>query len=666
VRIKFVSEVSLFEEIRDAIKKKFPEFFDVHDDVEVKISRVPEGRWGFWAVNVFFQMAPFYKRSPEQLAEEAGKYLEKLSLISDYRVFGGYLNFHVAPDVVARTIKKLVESGKLSAIKMCCDRGMEVPSFFRAVPDFSDYPELEKYRDKIPALRKLRVLLEFVSANPTGPLHVGHGRCAAIGDSLARILSFLGFDVEKEYYVNDSGVQIRLLGLSVLARMKELAPSKVPGEWKMPQDGYRGEYIVDIAKRLLGEFSSSRFAHGDPESLLEYASKRAVEIILEDIKSDLKEFGVEFDNWFFEGNLMKSGERAYGNLVFNGSSDLEKVMELFSSASLIYEKDGAIWFRSTEFGDDKDRVLIRESGTPTYFGLDAAYHYTKVVRGYDVLFNVWGFDHHGYVKRLSSVVGVLKNCMRIRYGNESAPKVVELGGDCRGPVFYLKETLTRDLEEKDLMRSSSEHPDEIGPFKHFGLDFKVLLYQMVRLKRAGEPVAMSTRAGEFITLRQLREEVGNDAARFIYLTKTIDTPLDFDLELAKKKNLENPVYYVQYAHARCSSILKKAGLSLDEALDYFNQIGEEKIASLMEPADADLLSSLFYFAVMLPLVYQTGDPYFLTWFLLTFARDFHNFYANNRVIGSKNEEFRVAEVALVKLFLKTFLGLLGVSAPDEM
>ncbi len=564
--MKFASPVSLFDEVKVALKDRFSDFFRSNPDVEIRILRVPEGKWGKWSVNLFFQMARFYRRSPEELAREAGAYLLERALVEDFRVEKGYLNFYFSKKAILESFRRVLASDEFSEIISFVKNSIkdsagsrlslkELPSFFK--------PDLENSGPSKPP----KILLEFVSANPTGPLHVGHGRCASVGDSLARILRFLGLDVDTEYYVNDSGLQIEILGRSVLARMKEISPESVPGEWHFPEDGYRGDYIIEIARRALKEIELSGLGENE---ILKRISEFAISIILDDIKSDLEEFGVEFDSWFFEHVLKEP--------FSCGDSDcLSKAIELLRSENLIYEKEGALWFASSKFGDDKDRVLVRSDGTPTYFGLDAAYHLHKIERGYDVLFNIWGFDHHGYVKRLSAVVEALSVAYR--------------GGEA-GPV-----------------------------------DLRVLLYQMVRLKRGGEPVAMSTRAGKFVTLRQLREEVGNDAARFIYLTKTIDTPLDFDLEIAAKKSMDNPVYYVQYAHARSGSILRKKGVSEFELLSphHLSSVLDSLKEDCLELEDASLLSSLFEFVEVLPSIYRTGDPYLLVSFLLSFARDFHNF-----------------------------------------
>jgi len=332
--------------------------------------------------------------------------------------------------------------------------------------------------------RGRKIQVEFVSSNPTGPLHVGHGRGAAVGDSTANILAICGWDVQKEYYINDSGRQIQTLGRSVFYRMKELAGETID----FPEECYQGSYIRELAQQVIEKEGPELARHGEDEAIM-ICARFAAEKILDGIRADLETFGVVFDRWFSEQSLYDSGK-------------VDAMIAAFKNNGRIYARDDALWFNTTDFGDEKDRVVVRSNGQTTYFASDIAYHQEKYERGFERVIDVWGADHHGYIPRVSGAI--------------------QASG-------YQKQ------------------------------QFDVILVQLVNLLRAGEPVAMSTRAGEFVTLSDVVDEVGADAARFIFLTRSSDSPLDFDLELAKQKTNDNPVYYVQYVHARIASILKKAG-----------------------------------------------------------------------------------------------------------
>ena len=322
--------------------------------------------------------------------------------------------------------------------------------------------------------RGRKVQVEFVSANPTGPLHVGHGRGAAVGDSVARILAFCGFDVQKEYYINDSGRQIQTLGLSVFLRGRELLGESVD----FPETCYQGDYIKTLAQEVLDAHGAD-FFRGDQEPAVSHCARYAAESITAGIRQDLEAFGVRYDQWFSEQSLYSSGE-------------VDRILETFKERGTVYAEDGAWWFRTSEFGDEKDRVVVRQNGQTTYFASDIAYHEEKYARGFEKVIDVWGADHHGYIPRMAAAI--------------------QAGGRRRD-------------------------------------QFDVILVQLVNLLRAGQPVAMSTRSGEFVTLTDVVAEVGADAARFIFLTRDYASPLDFDLEVAKQKSNDNPVYYVQYVHA---------------------------------------------------------------------------------------------------------------------
>jgi arginyl-tRNA synthetase len=424
------------------------------------------------------------------------------------------------------------------------------------------------------------VLIEFVSANPTGPLHIGHGRGAAVGDSIASILSFSGYDVQKEYYINDSGRQIHTLGRSVYLRYCELMGQSVD----YPDDCYQGDYIKELAQQ-----EKDTLQHMDADEAISTCAKKAAHIILDGIKSDLNDFRVTFHSWFSEQSLYDSGK-------------IQKTFQWARENDLTYDKDGAVWFRTESWGDEKDRVICKKDGQNTYFASDIAYHKDKFDRGFCRLIEVWGADHHGYIERLSAAI-------------ESFGK-------------------KRD-------------------------QFDVILVQLVNLLRNGEPVAMSTRAGEFVTLKDVVDEVGPDACRFLFLMRHHDSPLDFDLELAKKQTNDNPVYYVQYVHARISSILKKASIEADCDTLHILNTSED---------DLRLIKSLSEFPETVMTTAARLEPHRIAYYLTHLASLFHNYYNQNRVL-SDDESMTKARLYLVKAIqtvIRNGLTLLGVRAPESM
>lgn len=439
------------------------------------------------------------------------------------------------------------------------------------------------------------VQVEFVSANPTGPLHVGHGRGAALGDALANILEATGYKVFREYYVNDVGTQMEVLGRSVYRRyLQELGV-----EAEFPDGFYKGAYIRELANEILREDGEKWKDVGEAQALprfVEYAKER----ILAQIKRDLEEFRVGYDAWFRESSLF----------VDNG---VQRVLEGLRQKGLVYDTEGAVWFRSSAFGDEKDRVVVRSDGRTTYLASDIAYHANKFERGFSKLIDIWGADHHGYVPRMRGVI----------------------------------QALGRD--------PGSLH---------------VLLVQMVSLLRDGAPVSMSTRAGEFVTLREVMEEVGVDAARYIFLMRSSESQLDFDLEVAKRQERENPVYYVQYAHARMCSILREAeqrGLSLPEA--------EESDLSLLTMREEwELVKDIVFYPEVVEMSARKLEPHHLTFFLDSLAADFHSYYnlgwldRKARVISEEPDltSARLLLVCALKTVVSNALGLLGVMAPAEM
>ena len=437
------------------------------------------------------------------------------------------------------------------------------------------------YGRKAPNGRKVQV--EFVSANPTGPLHVGHGRGAALGDAVARILSFQGCEVSREYYINDAGRQMGILGLSVLTRLEELEGKEI----EIPEDFYKGGYITDIAASL-GKTLPPDFGSLPRKEKIERLSALAGDAILGGIKKDLADFRVEFDNWFSERSLYDNG------LIDAALAEMRRL-------GRVYDKDGALWFASEAFGDDKDRVLVKNDGLLTYFAADIAYHRDKFERGFDQLVDVWGADHHGYIQRMKAAVEALGK--------------------------------SRD-------------------------QLSVVLVQLVNLLRDGQMVNMSTRSGEFVTLREVLDEVGADAARFIFLTRSHDSALDFDLELAKAKTRDNPVFYVQYVCARIHSLTTKAEVKT-----------EPDLALLIEPEEIELIKHLALFPELLENACKRLEPHLVTLYLSSLAKLFHQYYAVHRLMVDANAPLTAARVELaatVRQVTVIGLDLLGVAAPERM
>ncbi|MDP2863578.1 MAG: arginine--tRNA ligase [Desulfobacterales bacterium] len=434
-----------------------------------------------------------------------------------------------------------------------------------------------------------KIQVEFVSANPTGPLHVGHGRGATVGDSVANILSFCGYDVQREYYINDSGRQISTLGRSVYLRYLELFGENV----EFPEDCYQGDYIRDIALKIKEEKGGSILDEPEEKAVMFCARVAAAEI-LAGIKDDLELFGVKFDNWYSEQSLFDSGK-------------VDSVIKDFKNRHIIYEKDGAHWFRTSEYGDEKDRVVIRNNGLTTYFASDIAYHVDKFGRGFERVIDVWGADHHGYIPRL----------------------------------FASIEAFGRRKDQ-----------------------FHVILIQLVSLLRSGEPVAMSTRSGEFVTLKDVIREVGTDAARFIFLTRHYESHLDFDLELAKKQSNDNPVFYVQYVHARISSIIRKGEEQGIKDIKW----EDKHIAVLKEAEEIQILKTLSAYPEAVRSAAELLEPHRITYYLMNLAAAFHSYYNKHRVLSDDPgiTEGRLCLVLGIKKVIRNGLKLLGVNAPEKM
>lgn len=436
-----------------------------------------------------------------------------------------------------------------------------------------------------------KVHLEFVSANPTGPLHVGHGRGAAVGHSLSLVLKKAGYDVHTEYYINDVGNQMNTLGRSTWYRYREILGKSSATDF--PENHYVGDYINDIAREII-KTHDREFLDKPEDEVLGFFRHYAAESILNGIKDDLKEFRVEYDCWFSEQSLFKD-------------SSVEKGIAWMREKGFIYELDGAVWLKSSAFNDDKDRVIVKQTGEKTYFCSDIAYHRNKVERGYQRIIDIWGADHHGYVPRMRAVM------------------------------------------------------DAVG---HDPKAFNILLVQFVTLKRGGEKVSMSTRSGEFITLKEVVSEVGVDATRFFFLQRSSDTHLDFDMELAKKETPENPVFYIQYAHARICSIFQTArerGVSLPLP-------SEIDIALLSHDEELDLIKKILAFPDVVEKSALGLDVYRIPYYLQEVVSVFHSYYGKHRIVSDDLEltKVRLFLLGFIKRIIQSGLELLGVSAPEKM
>lgn len=555
-----------------------------------QIDYTKDKQHGDFASNIALSLAKTLGRKPREIADQIKAAIPNSADITKIEIAGpGFINFFLANTAWHSVVKAILQAG-------------------------------DQYgRSKIGGGQ--RIHLEFVSSNPTGPLHVGHGRGAAYGAAVADILEAAGYDVHREYYVNDAGRQMDILATSVWLRYLELCGEK----FAFPINGYKGAYVFDIAEKLQETHGESlRYAvaevfqdvpadepaGGDKEihidALIVNAKKLlgekyrqvfdlALNVVLDDIRDDLAEFGVQYQDWFSERSLLDNGT-------------LERAIGLLKTNNHTYEKNGALWFKSTDFGDDKDRVLVRENGQPTYFATDVAHNLYNLEKGYTCLLNVWGADHHGYVPRIRAVIAALG-------------------------------------------------------FKPERWD--VLIVQFAVLYRGKERVQMSTRGGEFVTLRELREEVGKDAARFFYVMRKSEQHMDFDLELAKSQSNDNPVYYVQYAHARVCSVLRQLA---ERQLNFDQAVGLQALTNLIESHEIDLLVVLSRYAETLGLAATQHEPHVLAHYLRELAQAFHTYY-NAHPFLVEDVALRNARLALViatRQVLANGLKLLGVSAPEVM
>ena len=565
----------------------------------IPLERTRDRTHGDFASTIALALAKTARRKPRELAERIVAALPASHQIVKVEIAGpGFINFFLAPGAYQAVVGEILERGE-------------------------HFGRSKLGKDQ-------RVQVEFVSANPTGPLHVGHGRGAAFGATVANLLEAVGYQVHREYYVNDAGRQMNILAVSLWLRYLEHCGEK----FRFPSNGYRGEYVRDIAVQLYVEHGGAymisarqifrdlpqdevrdeagtvvtpgdREAHIDAlverartllgEPRYRYIFELGLNTLLDDIRDDLREFGVVYDDWYSERALAESGA-------------VNKTLNRLRDAGYVYEQDGALWFRASAFGDEKDRVVERENGQTTYFASDIAYHLDKFERGFNQVIDVWGADHHGYVPRI-----------------------------------------------KAALQAMGENPDRLD----------VLLVQFAILYRHGERVPMSTRSGEFVTLRELRQEVGNDAARFFYVMRKSEQHLDFDLDLAKSQSRDNPVYYIQYAHARVCSVFKQLrdkGLPRDEAR------GQAHGTLLAEPHEEALLMALSRYPEVVEIAALSHEPHQLAHYLRELANAFHTYYNEHRVLVD-DDALRDARLNLslaTGQVIRNGLALLGVSAPEVM
>ncbi|WP_026672761.1 arginine--tRNA ligase [Alkalihalobacterium bogoriense] len=513
---------------------------------------------GDYATNMAMRLAKVAKKAPRAIAEDIVAHLDKeKASISKVDIAGpGFINFYMDNSYLLEIIKEVLT-------------------------------QKEQY-GKTNIGQNEKVQVEFVSANPTGTLHLGHARGAAVGDSLCNILEKAGYEVGREYYINDAGNQIHNLALSLQARYFQALNM----EMDMPEDGYHGADIIEFAQQLVAEHGD-KFIHVPEQERLDFFRQFGLQKELDKIKADLAEFRVEFDEWYSETSLYTSGK-------------VEEALQVLEEKGETYEEEGATWFRSTTYGDDKDRVLIKNDGTYTYLTPDIAYHKDKMDRGFEKLINIWGADHHGYIPRMRAALQALG---------------------------YKKEQM------------------------------EVEIIQMVSLFQNGEKVKMSKRTGKAVTLRDLMEEVGIDATRYFFAMRSADTHLDFDMDLAVSKSNENPVYYVQYAHARISSILRQGeqhGFEYDE---------QTKVEAIQSEKEYELLKKIGEFPEAVAEAAQKLSPHRITNYVFELAQALHSFYNAERVIDPEDDEKSKARLALIKavqITLQNALKLIGVKAPEQM
>ncbi len=515
-------------------------------DINITLEKPKDISFGHYATPIAFSLAKVYKKSPIIIAQELSKKFQKLDIFDKVEPIKGYINFKLSDKILNDFTTKALKDEK---------------NFAKG-----EYAE--------------SILLEYVSANPTGPLHIGHARGAVIGDSLYRVGKHLGYKIKSEYYVNDAGNQIYLLGLSIFLTVQE----KILGmEVKWPDQFYKGEYILDLAYEAYKEFDKEIFKD---EQNIQKLSIWAKDKMLELIKLDLKRVGIEFESYVSEKELYSKWDQVLKRLKLNGG---------------VYEKESKLWIKSSEFGDEKDRVVVREDGTQTYLAGDIIYHFEKFQSNFDRYINIWGADHHGYISRVKAAIRFL------------------------------------GYDESKL---------------------EVILAQMVSLLKGGKPYKMSKRAGNFILMSEVVDEIGADALRFMFLSKKSDTHLEFDVDLLKKQDSSNPIYYIQYAHARINQVFQKSGLTYEDIVDI-------KLESLEDDA-----KNLLFFSLLLPEIledaFKSRALQKLTDYLKSLASHLHKFYNEHKVIGSINEKVYLKIFALTALSLRVGLNLIGIEAKYKM
>ncbi len=524
--------------------------------IEVEVP--PRESMGDLATPIAMSLSVKLKKPPGKIAKDLVNSMKNEAAFENIEIAGpGFINFTFSKNYLLSEIRKIIL-----------------------------YKE-EALREDIGKGRTVQI--EYVSANPTGPLHLGHGRGAATGQALSNLLKASGYKVDREYYINDAGKQVKLLGQSVFARYKRMLGI----EYSFPEEGYRGDYVEEIAQEIINNISD-KFVKADFDAVSEFFIDYSYKLMLSRIEEDLEEFGTGFDIWQSERELFSKGY-------------VEKAINDLRIKDFIYEKDGATWFRSTAFGDDKDRVIIKQNGEYTYFTSDIAYHRKKVDRNYDELIDIWGADHHGYIPRIKAVIKGLG---------------------------YPQEKL------------------------------KILLVQMVTLMRSGKPVQMSKRTGEFVTLREVMDEVGVDTTKFIFLTRRFDSHLEFDIEVAKSQSSENPVFYVQYANARINSIFAHAeekGFSIEDFRD-------SDLDLLSAPEEMRIIRKLLMYPVVFEGAAITHEPHRITFYLQELSGLFHPYYNKYRVIDDDRElsKARLLLCEAVRIVLRDGLTILGISAPEKM
>ncbi|MDP6335074.1 MAG: arginine--tRNA ligase [Nitrospinaceae bacterium] len=526
---------------------------------EILVEKPKDEKFGDFSTSVSMMLAKSERKKPRDIADVLCRHLKNGdSQVSSVDIAGpGFINLKMAPSFFLTRLMKVAELG-------------------------------DKFGSSDAGKGK-KVLLEFVSANPTGPLHVGHGRGAAVGDMLGRLLKKAGYDVSTEYYINDVGNQMNTLGRSTWSRYRELLGIKE----EFSPDNYQGEYIKDIAQGIIDKHGKE-FLDKQVDEVLPFFRKYSLDSILSGIRNDLSEFGVEFDRWFNEKSL-------YDDQL------VDTAVNWLRDKKHIYDKDGAVWLNSSAFKDEKDRVLIKQSGEKTYFCSDIAYHKNKIDRGFEWIVDLWGADHHGYVPRMNAVLEAMGY-------------------------------------NKDV--------------------FKVMLVQFVALKRGGEKVSMSTRSGEFETLSDVVKEVGVDATRFFFLMRSSDSHLDFDLELAKKESPENPVFYIQYAHARICSIFRKAN---DEGLS-LPSISDIDLSPLADEEEFSLIKKILAFTETVDKSAELLEVHRIAFYLQDLVAAFHGYYSRHRVV-SEDVPLSLARLFLMDCLRTTIhngLSVMGVSAPEKM